>query len=241
MLCVIIITMENIKIKLSYWTYPEGDDFDGIEAFKTDLSKEFDAEITSQPTDAMGGGLYEFVIEIINNIDFADIAKNYLEDGVKIGIGFFWKPIFKRIKELFKKNKQYSPEIEVAKFVFNDVEIIIYPLYHNSIDEVIDETIQTLSQHYSKIISETTSVKSIHIPIFNQVDTYEVCAYRVRLNVDENITSFKKEDYFKLWGIKGENDINYIYDLKSKSIFKTRFYTQQEYDILLDEKFETEG
>jgi hypothetical protein len=232
--------MENIKIKLSYWTYPEGDDFDDIEAFKTDLTKEFETEISSQPTDAMGGGLYEFVIEIINNVDFADIAKDYLEDGVKVGLGYFWKPIFKRIKELFKKNQKYNPDIEVAKFVFKDIEIIIYPIYPDSIDEVIDETIQTLSRHYSKIISETTSVKSIHIPIFNQVDTYEVCAYRVRLNVDENITSFKKEDYFKLWGIKGDNDIAYIYDVINKSILKTRFYTQQEYDKLLDKKFESE-
>ena len=228
--------MENIKIKLSYWTYPEGDDFDDIEAFKADLSKEFETEITSQPTDAMGGGLYEFVVEIINNIDFADIAKDYLEDGVKVGLGYFWKPIFKRIKELFKKNKQYSPDIEVAKFVFRDIEIIIYPLYPDSIDEVIDETIQTLSRHYSKIKSETTSIKSIHIPIFNQVDTYEICAYRVRINVDENIASFKKNDYFNLWGIKCDKDTDFIYNVKDRSILKTRFYTQNEYDILLDKK-----
>ena len=232
--------MENIKIKLSYWTYPEGDDFEDIETFKADLSKEFETEITSQPTDAMGGGLYEFVIEIINNVDFADIAKDYLEDGVKIGLGYFWKPIFKRIKELFKKNKQYNPDIEVAKFIFKDIEIIIYPLYLDSIDEVIDEAIQTLSRHYFKIKNETKSATSIHIPIFNQVDTYEVCAYRVRLNVDENIPTFKKEDYFKLWGIKCVNDTDYIYDVNNKSILKTRFYTQQEYDILLDKKFEAE-
>lgn len=230
--------MENIKIKLSYWTYPEGDDFDDIEAFKAHLSKEFETEIISQPTDAMGGGLYEFVIEIINNAYFEDIAKDYLEDGVKVGLGYFWKPIFKRIKELFKKNKQYSPDIEVAKFVFRDIEVIIYPLYPDSIDEVIDETIQTLSRHYSKIKTITTSIKSIHIPIFNQVDTYEVCAFRVRLNVDENIASFKKEDYFNLWGIKSDNDTDFIYNLNDRSIIKTRFYTQHEYDILLDKKFE---
>lgn len=232
--------MENIKIKLSYWTYPEGEDFDDIEAFKADLSKEFETEITSQPTDAMGGGLYEFVVEIINNVDFADIAKDYLEDGVKVGLGYFWKPIFKRIKELFKKNKQYRPDIEVAKFVFRDIEVIIYPLYPDSIDEVIDDTIQTLSRHYSKIKTETVSIKSIHIPIFNHVDTYEVCAYRVRLNVDENIESFKREDYFNLWGIRSDKNTDFVYNVKHRSFLKTKFYTQQEYDILIDKKFEVE-
>lgn len=232
--------MENIKIKLSYWTYPEGEDFDDIEAFKADLSKEFETEITSQPTDAMGGGLYEFVVEIINNVDFAEIAKDYLEDGVKVGLGYFWKPIFKRIKELFKKNKQYRPDIEVAKFVFRDIEVIIYPLYPDSIDEVIDDTIQTLSRHYSKIKTETVSIKSIHIPIFNHVDTHEVCAYRVRLNVDENIESFKREDYFNLWGIRSDKNTDFIYNVKYRSFLKTKFYTQQEYDILIDKKFEVE-
>jgi hypothetical protein len=230
--------MERIEIKLSYWTYPEGDDFNDIEAFKADLSREFETEIISQPTDAMGGGLYDFAIEIVHKIDFADIAKDYLEDSIKVGLGLFWKPLFKRIKELFKKNKQYRPDIEVAKFVFKDVEIIIYPLYTNSIDEIIDEVILNLARQYSEIKAKTNVIKSIHIPIFNHVDIYELCAYRVKLNVDENLPEFKKSDYFTLWGIRG--DVDYIFNVHNKSILKTRFYTQSEYDALLEKKFEAE-
>ena len=96
------------------------------------------------------------------------------------------------------------------------------------------------SLYISLYKNEIALAKSIHIPIFNRVDTYEVCAYRVKLNVDENITSFKKEDYFKLWGIKADNDSDYIYDVNDKSILKTRFYTQKEYDILVDKKFDVE-
>lgn len=230
--------MEKIKIKLSYWTYPEGEDFDDIVAFKNDLSNDYDTEITSERTDALGGGLYEFVLEIIAKVDFSDIAKDYLEDGVKVGIGYFWKPVFNQIKELFKKNKKYTPDIEVAKFIFNDIEIIIYPLYQDSIEEIIDEVIMTISRHFLKIKNETKlPIKSIHIPIFNHVDSYEVCAYRVRLNVDENISSFNKKDYFKLWGIKCSSETDFIYDLNNQSVLKTKFYTQGEYDILLDKKF----
>ena len=55
--------MEKVEVKISYWTYPEGGDFEDIKSFKADLSKEYKSEFYSEPTDAMGGGLYEFVVE----------------------------------------------------------------------------------------------------------------------------------------------------------------------------------
>ncbi len=233
--------MENIKVKLSYWTYPEGHDFEEIDIFQKELSSEYEIEIKSERTDALGGGLYEFAMEIINNINFTDFAKDYIEEGIKMGVGYFWKPIFEKIKELFKKNEKYNPDIEVAKFIFKDLEIIIYPLYEESIDEVIDNLIKMISLHLISIKKETNSkINSIHVPIFNYVDYYEVCAYRVKLNYDENIPSFTKEDYFKLWGIRCDDKTDFIYDLSDRKALKTKFYTQEEYDILLDKKFKGE-
>ena len=230
--------MEKIKVKLSYLTYSQEHDFEDISKFTENLSIDYDLEIKNEKTDALGGGLYEFVLEIISNVDFSEIAKDYIEDGVKVGIGYFWKPIFKRIKELFQKNPKYNPDIAVAKFIFNDIEIIIYPLYQNSIEEVIDEVIQKISQHFIKIKNQTKlPLRSIHIPIFNHVDIYELCAYRVKLDVDENISSFSKNDYFKLWGIRCGSKTDFIYDLSNQSTLKTRFYTQEEYNILFDQKF----
>ena len=225
--------MNKIKVKLSYWTFPDGDDFKEIEVFKKALSEEYDTEIESKPTDALGGGLYEFVLEIVNNVDFADIASGYIEDALKVGVGFFCKPIFNKIKELFKKNKHFKPDIAEAKFIFNDIEIIIYPTYTNSIDEVINEVLKKLSLNFLEIKDKIENkIESIHIPIFNQVDYYELCAYRVKLNVDENITSFSKKDYFKYWGIKCDKKTDFVYELENESLLKTRFYTQSEYDIL---------
>lgn len=233
--------MENLKIRLSYWIYPEGDDFEEMESFKKELSAEYEIEIKSERTDALGGGLYEFVMEIISDINFADFAKDYVEDGIKIAVGYFWKPIFKKIKELFKKNEKYKPDIEVAKFIFKDLEIIIYPLYQKSIDQVIDEVIEMISKHLVSIKNQaSTQIKSIHVPIFNYVDNYEVCAYRVKLNVDENIPSFNKADYFKFWGIRCLDKTDFIYDVKNRTAIKTKFYTQTEYDVLLDKKFKAE-
>jgi len=232
-------TMENIKVNISYWTYPEGDDFDGIELFTRDLLDEYKSEIRSERTDALGGGLYELVVEIVCNFNFADIAGDLIKDGVVGGIAYFWKPIFKKIKDLFQKNKKLHPDIEVAKFIFNDIEIVIYPIYSNSVDEIIDEVIKTLTLYFPVIESRTKAqIKAIHIPIFNHVDNYKLCAYRVKLNVDENIESFSRDDYFKLWGVRC-NESDFIYDLQGQSLLKAKFYTQNEYDELWDRKYKS--
>lgn len=230
--------MEKIKVKISYWTYPEGDQFEKLDGFENDLENEYELEITSQKTDAMGGGLYELAIEIYNNVNFEDITKGLIEDGIKVGLGYFWKPLFKKVKELFRRNKKYKPDIDVARFIFRDIEIFLYPIFPNSIEKVIDNAIKTLSLHFPKIKQKTNvKPKSIHIPIFNRTDLYEVCAYRVKLNVDENISEFSEDDYFKLWGIRCESEDDFIYNVESGSVIKTRFYTQFEYDQLLEKKF----
>src|SRR5262249_9190675 len=144
-------------------------------------------------------------------------VKDIVEDGVKIGIGFFWKPLFEKIKKLFKKNEEYRPDIELVKLTFNDLEIIIYPIYKNSIAENINDIIQKLSENYVYLKKEVDSkIISIHIPIFNQTDIYEICNYRVKLNVDENIPGFFKEDYFKLWGIRCDSGKDFVFDLRGQ-------------------------
>lgn len=234
--------MKDIQVNISYCLYPEGDDFESIETFQDQLSKVYDTRITTPKTDAMGGGLYEIVVEIINQTSFADIAKDLIEDSIKAGLVYFWEPLFSQIKALFSKNQRFRPDIEAAKFIFRDVEIIIYPLYEDSISEVIDDIIKELAQRFSAIKAHLISpVRTIHIPIFNQVDSYEVCAYRVRLNIDENISKFDKADYFKFWGVRDIREVNYVYNLANGGMLHTKFYTQSEYDELLDRKFESES
>lgn len=233
------------QIKISYWTYPDGEEFEALDVFKKEVSNEYALEIKSEKTDAMGGGLYELALELINNINLEDFIKDYVkgfvEDGIKIGLGHFWRPLFKMIKNLFNKNEKFKPGIESLRLVFNDCEIIIYPIYSNSIDQVMDDIMQKLSEHFLEIRRKAKSkITSIHIPIFNQIDTYEVCFYRVKLNVDENIPKFSKDDYFKLWGIKCESRSDLVYDVSQGVGIQTRFYTQHEYDELLRNLWDSE-
>lgn len=225
---------------ITYWTYPEGDEFEGLDQFKSELSKVSDIKLESTKTDACGGGLYELAIQVVQDMNILEFVKSYTEDAIKFGIGFYFKQVFSAIKALFKKNQNYEPDVESVKIVFRDVEIFLHSIYKDSIDAAIQEVLGSLSLHYEAIMRRVDSkILSIHIPIFNHVDAYEVCAYRVRLNCDENIENFKKEDYFKLWGIRCDAG-DFIYDLGKRDVLKTRFYTQEEYDELLDKKFAQE-
>lgn len=233
--------MRKPHLEISYWTDPEGEDFEGFQEVVDELVTDYDVSITRERTDAMGGGLYELIIQINNNIDFSEVLKFLAEEGASATLGYFGKIIIEKLKNLFTKNKKLEPGIACAKIIFLDIEIIIHSLYDGSISEVMDKIVQSLTKHFLTIRKGTNSpIKSIHIPIFNRVDTYNVCAYRVKLNVDENIPSFGQDDYFKLWGIRCEDGGQFVYDLGGESLLNVNFYTQEEYDVLLDEKLNSE-
>jgi hypothetical protein len=228
------------KIKISYWTYPGGEDFVSLDKFKKELDSEVELEIASQETDALGGGLYEFILEVYSKFHLADFVKDYTEDIIKgsVGVagGFLGKHVIKSIKKLFSKNKKLTPGFELIKLIYRDVTVFLYPLYPDSLIDVTNDIIKVLAEHYSKIVKAVDSpVTEIHIPIFNKIDSYGICDYRVRLNVDENIENFSKEDYFKIWGIKCVSKHNFVYKLEENKADKIKFYTQEEYDTLFDE------
>lgn len=78
--------------------------------------------------------------------------------------------------------------------------------------------------------------KTIHIPILNHIDSYNLCSYRVKLNVDETVSDFGKNDFLNYWGISTKKE-KFIYKVPEKEIIKERFYTQKVYDKLLDRTF----
>ena len=122
--------------------------------------------------------------------------------------------------------------------VFNDTTIVVYSIYENSISEVTNELVSKIAEHYPEIEKRyPQKISCIRVPIFNKIDTYAVCAYRVKLVVDENISSFTKSDYFNMWGIEFSDGTKAVYALDGKTLTKAPFYTQTEYDDLLDEEF----
>ena len=109
---------KNIEIK--YWTLPDGKDFDGIEDFIGEIDRDYYLEVTKKRTDALGGGLYDLIIEISEDLTLFELAKSYMEDGVKFYVGYNIKKIYESIKKLFDKNQDFHPSVEQIKIRFKD-------------------------------------------------------------------------------------------------------------------------
>lgn len=225
------------SIKIEYWTFPEGQDFDGIEEFVNEIDKDYFLTVSKKRTDALGGGLYDLIIEISEDLSLIELAKSYIEDGVKFYIGYHAKEIFKTIRKLFEKNKDLNPSVEQFSIKFKDCKVILYEVYENAIEEsfesVITELIKVASEHKKTF----KRAKEIHIPIFKHKDSYNICKYRVKLNVDENMTEFKKSDYLNFWGIKTKKK-EFVYNVENGKLKNIKFYTQESYDKLFDWAFE---
>ncbi len=219
------------SIKIEYWTLPEGDDFDGIENFVKEIDKDYFLTVSKKRTDALGGGLYDLVIEISEDLSLMELTKSYIQDGVKLYIGYQAKEIYKVIKKLFEKNEDLHPTVEQISVKFKDCKVIFYEVYENGIEENFEEVITKLIQVASEQKIILKKAKEIHIPIFNHKDSNNICKYRVKLNVDENISEFKKVDYLNLWGIKTKKK-EFVYNVPKGKLKKKKFCTQESYDDL---------
>ncbi|GAB2797722.1 hypothetical protein GCM10027275_49070 [Rhabdobacter roseus] len=83
--------MRYKKIDIEYWTYPEGDDFKDISEFAKGVDQDYLLTLSKKRTDACGGGLYDLIIKVTEDISLLDLAKSYAEDGVKVAIGYSLK------------------------------------------------------------------------------------------------------------------------------------------------------
>ncbi|HEY8947343.1 MAG TPA: hypothetical protein VIM56_00510 [Rhizomicrobium sp.] len=229
--------MAKSKVKLSYWTRSTND-FDGIEELKENLTRDFDLEINRRTSDALGGWLFEIAIEIYQKLTLHEFLQSYAEDAIKFGIGLFAKEIFQQIRALFHRNAERRPDISEIKIIFDDAEIVIYSLYEGSIQEVATDLSAQIFSRWAALQDRLESrIKSLHVPIFFHTEIVEVdkekapleiSAYRVRLTVDETIRGFKKEHFWKLWGIRTNSD-NQIYDVENDTLKPEIFFTQEEY------------
>lgn len=229
--------MRYKKIDIEYWTYPEGDDFNDINEFAKGIDQDYLLTLNKKRTDACGGGLYDFIIKITEDISLLELAKSYAEDGVKVVIGYSLKKIFDSTKTLFEKNKEFNPSIAELIIDFKDCKVRIYNIYENGIEECFDKIMEQLCILRLSDKKFFKKIKTIHLPIFNLKDCYKICDYRVLLTVDEPLTKLTKNDFFNYWGISKKKN-NHVYDLKNKKVFKQKFYTQKTYNKLFDKAFE---
>ena len=225
------------RVNLSYWIYPEGNDFNEIDVFTNNLDKSLFLTINKKRTDTLGGGLYELAVKITEDISLMELAQSYAQDGVKVLIGFYLQSLLTELKELFKKNKHLKPGLDELTIDYEDCKVRIYSLYDGSIEESIESILKALCSFRLENKQLFKSIRKIHLPIFKNKDYYDLCEYRVRLNVDENILSFKKSDYLQYWGLTLKNK-KVIYSVLQNKIIEEVFYTQKGYDKLFDKKNE---
>src|SRR3990167_8792622 len=74
----------DLAINIDYWAVQEGKSdlwqLAGIEEFQDDLSQEYVSRVHGRPGD-LGGGLYEFAIQIVANVSVQDVVK-LIADGI---------------------------------------------------------------------------------------------------------------------------------------------------------------
>lgn len=222
--------VQNTKINIKYWTNPEGEDFKGISVL---FNTNYLLKINKKRTDTCGGGLYDIVIKITEDISFIELAKSYLEDGLKVLIGLAIKPVFVSLKKLFKTNKVLNPSIQELVLDFSDCKIKIYNHLQNDIEDIFDDLVIELFNLRLKNKKFFKRVKTIHIPIVKRPDYYKLCNNRVIFTIDEPIRKITKEFYFGYWGLSTSKG-KHIYDVKVKTISKEKFYTYKSYEKLFN-------
>ena len=227
--------MRYKRIDIKYWTLPNGQDFEDFNEYVNNINQEYYLSINKLRTDTCGGGIYDLIIKLTEDITFLELSQSYVQDGVKVIVGLSIKPLIDATKKLFKKNKSLNPSIDKIEINYKDVSIHFYNVYNKAIDECLDDVMKelfALSQSHKKLFKKA---ESIHIPIINQPDAQNICNYRVKLDLDETKQEFNRQDIFTYWGIKTKGK-DRVYSLETKSTEKKKFYILKEYRKLRNKK-----
>jgi hypothetical protein len=240
---------KGLRVSIKYWTLAE-EDFTGLAEFKAEIESAADLNVEREISDALGGGLFEFIVNVASDLSLHEIVKSYLEDAVKFGIGVFAREFVLAAKNLFDLNKKHRPEISEFRVTFKDFQITVYSTYERSLETVLEEVLAELFSQLARFDqAKDLLIESIHIPVFWHVEnadpvegfgdyhSFEIPAYRVRLTIDETIRDFKREQYFDLWGFR-LRDLDVVYNVKTATLVFSKFYLEDEYWTLQSKALE---
>ena len=239
----------EFAVSIEYWTREEND-FLGLEEFSTEINKSADLSIQRSISYDLGGGLFEFIVNVASDLSLHDLIKSYLEDGIKFALGLLARDFIQASKRLFASNSDHRPDVAEVRIKLRDFQIVVYSTYERSVEDALEETLEKLFSHLTKMrLIESLPIKSIHIPIFwhnenveattlGGYNSFEIPAYRTRLTIDETMRSFSKEQYFDLWGIR-TRDVDVVYSVKTATPIFSKFYLEEEYWKLQSHAFDT--
>lgn len=222
----------GISIKILYWS-PRNDDaiadFEGIEEFRNELIDNYVSSIHGRPGD-LGGGLNEFFLELVSNINLSDVVK-FIGEGIAFDLlkggtkAFVLRPFINAYKKLKDKNKNNHLDIYSLTICFNDSIVHIYKITEQSILEELETIFKALAIHYNNLLFEGKEKPyEIHIPLFEEPERDRKIKYRKLFEVDEIIENVTVNDYYKYWGVNYDYAGKYIvYDLHNNVILDTDY------------------
>ncbi len=229
--------MSDLAINIDYWAVKEGNgllQLAGMEEFQSGLSEHYVARVHGRPGD-LGGGLYEFAVQVIADISLQDVVK-LIADGVAFDLlksgtkSFVLRPFLAAYEKLKARNVDREVDIDEIRFMFNDSEIIVTKICRNSIYESLGAIFKTLAQDFACLKNgEGEYPYTIQIPVFEDPEK-KLCRFRVLLDVDETIEGVTDAAYLGYWGIYYDFErASRVFDVKRKLLIDSDFLTLDRY------------
>jgi hypothetical protein len=236
-------------IKITYWAEAiQGKtsiyDLDGIDDFREELGESYLAVVQGRPGDL--GGLHELAIEIISNLTFVEFSKFLLGgvafDVIKSGAkSLILRPFLNAYRKLKDRNASVQMDIEELKVVFQDVVIIIYKITDDSIFSSLEVILKQIAQNLDHLTLQSGEIPfEIHVPVFEDAADDRPCRFRVKLDVDETISSFSNSDYLGLWGIHYDYAGRRVFDVERRLLIENEFYELKRYWNEMEERWRRE-
>jgi hypothetical protein len=239
----------SAALKVLYWTAPlpgnKVEELDGLDEFKSELSKDYVSVVQSRPGER-GGGLYELVVEFISAITLQDFATFLLQgiayDLIKSGSkAFILRPFLDAYEKFKSRNADRRVDIDELKIVFQDTTIILHQISENSIFLQLGDILSHLANHsHHLVVGEAERPFEIVIPVFEDPSDDPPCRFREKLDVDETIPGFSDKDYFGFWGLWYEFAKFRVYDVQNKALLHEEFFTAERYWAAMDERWARE-
>jgi hypothetical protein len=230
--------MNDLAINIDYWAVQEGKNdlwqLAEIGEFQADLSEHYVARVHGRPGD-LGGGLYEFAVQIIANVSLQDVVK-LIADGVAFDLlksgtkSLVLRPFLKAYEKLKARNADRQLDIDEIRYIFNDAEVVITKICGNSIYESLGAIFKALAQDFECLRNgEGEYPYTIQVPVFEDPEK-KLCRFRVLLDVDETIEGVTSAAYFGYWGIYYDFErTSRVFDVKRKLLIDSDFLTLDRY------------
>ena len=212
---------------------------EGEPEFKAELAENYAVSVVRGRRGALGGGLYQLVVEFLSQLTLSEIAKVILEgaafDLIKSGTkAFFIRPFLEAYKRFKNRQTDERVDIDRIRFVFQDAAVTIERLPHSDLLSELESIFRALAENFEPItLGSKGQLFEIFIPVFEDVSDERVCKFRTLLSVDEtmDVRRILKADYFKFWGLQyySEGSPSCVYDVELKTVIDERFCTESQY------------